>query len=63
MNSDVLQELVGEYVEVRSQAGNADYRDDGILEAYDDRWIKLRKSNSECIYFPIANVRLVKPLR
>ena len=58
---DVLEALLGQWIEVRSQAPNTDYRDDGVLEAYDARWLVLRK-DSGLIYFPIANVRLVKPL-
>lgn len=58
----ILEELPRQHVEVRSQANNHDYRDDGVLEEYDERWIKIRKSSGETIYFPIANVRLLKPL-
>ena len=61
--TDVLQALIGQWVEVRSQSGNHDYRDDGTLQAYDDRWIVLQNSAGEQIYFPITNVRLLKPLR
>ena len=57
----LIEELIGKTVEIRSQAGQADYRDDGVLEACDERWLRLRKGY-ELIYFPINNVRLVKPL-
>lgn len=59
--SDLLKELLGKHVELRSQS-ERDWRDDGILQDYDERWIKLRKSSGDTIYFPIVNVRLVKPL-
>lgn len=62
MNEDLLKEIVGRRVEVRSQAGNADFRDDGKLVSYDARWICIETSYGERIYFPIANVRLLKPL-
>ena len=62
MTEDILHELLGKEVEVRSQAGNADYRDNGTLVSYDARWLKLEKTHGETIYFPIANVRLLKPL-
>jgi hypothetical protein len=58
---DVLEALLGLYIGVRSQAGKADYRDDGGFEDYDARRLVLKK-DSGLIYFPIANVRLVKPL-
>ena len=62
MKEDLLQDLVGRRVEVRSQAGNHDYRDDGKLVAYDARWICIEVAYGDRIYFPIANVRLLKPL-
>ncbi len=58
--NDMLEELLGKTVEVRS--GNTDCHDDGQLLAYDERWIKLAKETGEVIYFPIANIRLIKPL-
>ena len=56
----LIQELLERRVEVRS--GSTEGRDSGTLEACDERWIKLRKDSGELLYFPIANVRLVKPL-
>lgn len=58
--SDLLQELLGKSVEVRS--GDADYDDEGQLLAYDEHWIKLAKVSGQVMYFPIANIRLIKPL-
>ncbi len=58
---EVLRDLLGQYVEVRSRAGQSEYTDKGMLEAYDSQWIRLRK-DSETICFPIANIRLLKPL-
>lgn len=60
--NDILQPLLNQSVEVRSQSGNHDYRDDGVLVAYDDRWIQIQTTGGETIFFPIANVRLLKPL-
>ena len=59
---DILEELLGEYIELHSSTGNGSYRDAGVLEDYDERWIKLRKDSEDAYYFPIANVRLLKPL-
>jgi hypothetical protein len=61
MNS-IIEELLGYNVQVRSQWGQSEGRDEGVLEACDGRWIRLRKDNGETLYFPIANVRLVKPI-
>ena len=58
---DILEGILGQHVEVRSQSVTAACRDNGVLEEYDERWIKIRK-DLEVIYFPIANVRLLKPL-
>ncbi|RYX86213.1 hypothetical protein EON83_03045 [bacterium] len=60
--NDILKDLVGKHVEVRSRAGDGGFRDEGRLVDYDERWIKLDKGAGEVLYFPIANVRLVKPL-
>lgn len=60
--NDLLKELVGKTVEVRSRSGDAGFRDEGILTDYDERWIKLDKGYEGVLYFPIANIRLVKPL-
>lgn len=57
---EILQEIVGRTIEVRS--GDGSYRDDGKLVAYDERWIKVEKGSGESLYFPIFNIRLVKPL-
>lgn len=60
--NDLLQELLGKVVEVRTRGGDRGYQDAGTLTAYDEHWIKLEKEGGEALYFPIANIRLVKPL-
>jgi hypothetical protein len=60
--NEILKEVLGREVEVRSQAGDRDFRDDGKLVAYDERWIKIEVGANSFLYFPIANVRLLKPL-
>lgn len=60
--NDLLQELLGKEVEVRSQAGQRDCYDSGTLVAYDEKWIKIEKGQDFCLYYPIVNVRLLKPL-
>lgn len=59
----LIYELLERRVEVRSQAGNAEGTDRGTLEACDAQWLRLRKENGELLYFPIVNVRLVKPIQ
>lgn len=60
--SDLLKEHLGTSVEVRTQLGNYDYSDQGVLLAFDDRWVQLQKETGEIIFFPIANIRLLKLL-
>ena len=60
--NDLLKELIGRTVEVRSRSGDTGYRDEGKLVDCDERWIKLDKGYDGVLYFPIANIRLVKPL-
>lgn len=62
MSEDILKELLGKVVEVRSQSERGDPRDDGKLVSYDARWICIEKNFGERLYFPITNVRLLKPL-
>jgi ferredoxin-fold anticodon binding domain-containing protein len=58
MNS-VLQELVGKKVSVHS--AHAAVADIGVLESFDQQWVRLRKSDTDILYFGIAQIRLIKP--
>ena len=60
--NDILRDVVGKKVEVRSESGAGDFRDEGTLVAYDERWIQLQKTNGEYLFFAIVNIRLLKPL-
>lgn len=60
MSKGVLEDLLGAEVEVRSLRGQGECVDTGVLEAFDAQWIKVRKDD-EVLFFPIANVRLLKP--
>jgi hypothetical protein len=60
--NDLLKPLLDKEVEVRSISGNTAYRDEGKLVAYEERWIQIQTSSGETLLFPIANVRLLKPL-
>jgi len=57
-----LAGLIGKRVEVRSNTGDDDCQDEGILEAFDYPWIRLNKGQSQILCFPVHNVRLIKLL-
>ena len=59
--SDLLQELVGRAVQVYTVRGESEVSDTGVLDAYDDNWIRLRKENV-LLLFSVSRVRLIKPL-
>ena len=60
--SEILQELIGTRVRIYTAApsGNS-YTDEGVLEAFDYHWLRLRNEFGERLVFPIYNIRLVKP--
>jgi hypothetical protein len=58
--NEALGELIGNEVEVRSNSGDDDCCDHGILESFDYPWIRVRKSDRELLCFPVHNIRLVK---
>ena len=60
MVENILEELLGQRVEVWTV--ETGIKDAGILEAYDDQWIKVRQSHGTMLYFCIVNVRLIKPV-
>lgn len=59
--NELLQELVGQRVRVYSTAGNSGYGDEGILEAFDGQWLRLRR-DGETLFFCVYNIRLLKPV-
>jgi hypothetical protein len=59
---DLLRELVGRKVTVFSlQGGGSERQDVGMLEAMDATWLRLRKGETEVMYFSLYQVRLIKP--
>jgi len=60
--NDLLKDLLGQHVAIWSQVGSSNARDEGKLISYDERWVKIENSGRESLYFPIANIRLLKPL-
>ena len=60
-NMSVLQELIGRKVTVYSIANDLERQDVGVLEAVDAQFVKIRKSDTESMFFSLARVRLIKP--
>jgi hypothetical protein len=58
--NEALFELIGNEVEVRSNSGDDDCCDYGLLEAFDYPWIRIRKSEKDVLCFPVHNIRLIK---
>ncbi len=61
--NQALRDFIGQYVEIRSQYGQSEGTDRGILQAYDYPFIRLRKDTGETFCFPVQNVRIVKLLK
>jgi hypothetical protein len=55
----LLEELLGNRVVVYSRGADDDSSDEGILDAYEYPWIKLRK-NKDVLCFPVFQIRLIK---
>lgn len=60
MTADMLQEMVGKKVQVYSVHGAGESQVVGTLEAVSGQWIKVRKSESETMYFSVYQIRMVK---
>lgn len=56
----MLNELVGKKITVYSK-GDTERQDVGVLVAFDSQFIKLKKTDSETVFFNLALVRAVKP--
>ena len=57
----VLRGLVGRQLQVFSVRGETEVSDAGVLEAYDNNWLCIRRAG-EALYFSIHRVRLIKPI-
>ncbi len=67
MNEDrsVLQDLIGQRAIIWSRMGQLEAKDEGILEAFDSLFVRLRcqtMTGEALLYFPLYNVRLIKPM-
>jgi hypothetical protein len=58
--SEILQELIGKSVEVWST--EPDTSAEGVLEAVDRRWLRLRKEEGDVVCVFLFNVFLVRQL-
>ena len=58
--NEAFGELIGNEVEIRSNSGDDDCCDYGVLEAFDYPWVRIRKSEKDVLCFPVHNIRLVK---
>lgn len=61
--NEAIAEMIGNEVAIWSNAVGRDYMDQGILLAYDDPWVKIRKEEGDILCFCVYNVRIVKLLR
>ena|GEM_PF-1043195 len=59
--NNVLKDQLGKKISVYSNSPGMERQDVGILEDYNETWIKVRKSESEIIYFSVHQVRMIKP--
>ena len=60
--AEILKPLVGKKVTVYTLVGGGQDRQDvGTLEQVEGNWLQIRKGDSDVLFFPVANVRLVKP--
>jgi len=59
--NNVLKDQLGKKISVYSNSPGMERQDVGILEDYNETWIKVRKSESEIIYFSVHQIRMIKP--
>ena len=57
----ILKSLVGQKVTVFTGSGAQDYRDTGMLDTYDDQFLRLRDDKAKYLYIAIGHIRIIKP--
>lgn len=57
----LLQSLVGQKVTVYTSGGAQDSNDTGMLDNFDDNFVRLRTDKGTYLYFGMARIRLIKP--
>ena len=61
-SNSAIGAMIGQEVKVWSVSGESYYTDEGILEAFDHPWLRLRNSDDELLCLSVYRVRLVKVL-
>jgi len=56
----IILEFAGKKVTVHSNLPTNEKQDVGIVEGFDGHWLKIRKSETEVLFFSIHQVRMVK---
>lgn len=59
MNS-LIQEMVGKKVSIYTVQGATEKQDVGVLEAFDGTWVKVKKAETETLFFSVYQIRLIK---
>ncbi|MFN3650480.1 MAG: hypothetical protein ACK47B_12955 [Armatimonadota bacterium] len=60
--NEALADLVGQKVRVYSTGASQGWTDDGVLEAWDHPWLRIRKNNGETLCLAVYSIRLIKAL-
>ncbi|MDQ2731193.1 MAG: hypothetical protein M3Y56_06005 [Armatimonadota bacterium] len=62
INNEVLVDLQGRRVKIWATGPGMDvsFVDEGVLEAYDDPWLRLRALNGELLYLSSHTIRVVR---
>lgn len=56
----IIEEFIGKKVSVYSNQPGGERQDVGVLESADNTWLKIRKTETEVLFFSMYQVRLVK---
>ena len=56
----LLNDLVGKKVIVCSVGAGVEKQDVGMLEAHDSQFVKLKKSETETLFFGVQSIRFIK---
>jgi hypothetical protein len=56
---ELIEERMGQQVELATTDGITVDTDFGVLDAYDGRVLRLRKAEGELLYFPLHNVHTI----
>lgn len=59
--SPLLVSLVGQQVSVHTSGGAQDFKDTGMLDSFDDQWVRLRDDKGKYLYLCVSRIRLIKP--